>query len=314
MTASLIFCSLLLLLNSFIWGQEKKEQSADVQIIKELGQPLHVVWSDGREAQLEITETLNQRVAMEFENFENTCGDTISKPCQYHVGLSMTLFRWVWIKYQQNPERIGKTLEIQFEEKGDFNPYSLLVQKGILNRMNNEFLSQNVPSDQLICENSDWLEPFLASRDLTGAPKAVFVKIGTWSTELMLQNPETDENENRTIFNLFDVHLAYDPMSKSLTLDRIGDSIGVFPVNSFIIVGDVIQWNLENTSSQQCSLAFKPNVDKLFRKFENIATDLKSLKSVAMVYEGEEKLKLINELGRSMVDFLNSANKPYEVR
>ena len=308
----IIFCGLILFCFS-LWAQEKKE-IPHPQIIKEPGKPLRATWPDGREGQLEMTDMVSQRVVIDFDIFENTCSESVQHLCQYHAGFSTVIFRWIWTKNQQNQERVGKTIEILLEENGNYYPHSSTIQKGVLNRIYGHYLSQNVPYDQLVCDSWKWLEPFLVNKKNNEQSGKSSVKIGTWSVELMEQNPETGENENRTILNIFNVNLIYDHNLKHLTLYQLGDSTSQSLSDSFLIIGDVIQWNLDSNSSQQCSLAFKPNLDQFYKKIDNINTNLSSLKSVPVLYEDEETLKAINDAGRTITEFTNYLGTPYQVR
>lgn len=296
------------------WAEPSSPSALAPILIKKTGQPLRAQWSDGREAQLESTEPLNQYLTYKFSVYENTCAiiSNPDKPCLYHAGLSSTLFRWVWTKNPQNTDRVGKTLEIKYGQDG-FTPFQSIVQAGVLNHFNKDFSSEKTPLDQMTCDDWDWLKPYLPQATSLLSP---IFSVQSWAVEIMVTNPETGENENRTFFNYFDVQLSYNKQLKTLTLQQVGDSVALTAFNSFLFIGDVVHWSLRSSSHQQCTLAFKPDFGEIGKQVEKAQKDLPSRLSFPYKYTNDKELAAISNFSfnGTITNFLDYANNPYPVR
>ncbi len=78
---------------------------------KVAGQPITITWVDGRQAVLEATPTINERLPLPIELSENTCDSTRRVQCEYKAGLGISTYRLVW-KLHPDPARVGKTVRM----------------------------------------------------------------------------------------------------------------------------------------------------------------------------------------------------------
>ncbi len=248
------------------------------------GQPITITWVDGRQAVLEATPTINERLPLPIELSENTCDSTRRLQCEYKAGLGISTYRLVW-KQHPDSARVGQTVRLgntqvptMSEELAE--PATWTMVDGFLFPEG----YKDVMSDELTCAAWDWLGygPQLPSS----------FNIANVSTEFMLNNPNTGELENKTIMTTTDVVWKRTP-ANSLQVQSIGLYTAMIPVGvNALFVGDVMRWTLEKSVNQYCDIGFKVDVTSLRLAFEEITARSATGVSVPVLHPTNEAFNM----------------------
>jgi hypothetical protein len=235
---------------------------------KTQGQQVTVTWSDGRQARLEISETISGRTKLPMTISENACEPSQRLVCEYNPGLSVATYRLAWTKHSDST-RIGQTVRLGFLPAQQRND---LVESTAWTRIDNFLFPgqfSDAPADQMSCPSWNWL---------VGRPALpTSVSVPSISTEFMLTNPNTMQNENKTITTAANVAWKKTD-SGLLEFESVSNWDSYLPVGvNSIFVGDVMKWNLEKSTNVYCDVGFKVDIGILRVAFsEFVARSMKS--------------------------------------
>ncbi len=249
-------------------------------IEKVVGKPVSITWWDGRQAVLETTPTINDRLPLPIELSENTCDSARRVQCEYKAGLGISTYRLAW-KVHPDPARIGQTLRLgNTQVPGITETLSEAATWTMVDGFLKPEAFKDVMSDELTCTAWDWLG--------RGPQLPSSLNIANVSTEFMLDNPNTGQLENKTIMTTTDVLWNRTP-ANSLQVQSIGlyaamISLGV----NALFIGDVMRWTLEKSVNQYCDIGFKVDVTSLRVAFEAITARSASGVYAPVLYTTEE--------------------------
>jgi hypothetical protein len=273
-------------------------------VVKTMGQPVTIAWADGREAQLEVSSTIAERASLAMAISENVCEPSQRVMCEYHSGLSVATYRLAWTK---NPDaaRIGQTVR--------FGNSAVTMREDLVAPItwtfvdNTLFPGRHEPAlaDEISCPSWEWLGQ--------GAKLPTSLTVPAISTEFMLQNPNTQQVENKTIMTATDV-VWEKTESDALRIRSLGrfDSYISLGVNA-VFIGDVMKWNIEKSTNQYCDIGFKVDIGLLRVRYQGILDRSMNGPFSQVIYDGKARYEP-SQLSQvlDLVADMHSARTVYE--
>lgn len=176
------------------------------KLIHAPGQPIRIVLSDGREAEIRYMTTTPVLIDSPVSIDENDCSPFYGPVCHYEFGARLVRVAPVWTKHP-NPELIHKVVKYGQRNKAtgkiesfrelEFNiPVLPPTQK-----LESSSVFSGMTEEKLTCSDFRWMPD-------TGKQAPLRTQILKVSNENNGMNPETRLNENRISFDLFDVQVT----------------------------------------------------------------------------------------------------------
>jgi hypothetical protein len=208
-------------------------QDDSVKLVELPNQPSRLVFGDGREATLMVSNEAVGQYKVPFKITENNCAPSTQAPrCTYTMNMARSVANFLWTK---NPDtsRLGKPIIKAFEN----SPQTPVASDDVFSTNYSKIARPNLPNtlaaDTITCDQMDWLP--------RGQQQTQNVVMKLWSGELMTQNTESDMNENQAFFTYGD--LLWQRQGNTLTLKNIKqiNTVILFPAltdTSMIVMDD----------------------------------------------------------------------------
>lgn len=245
-----------------------------------VGRPVTITWADGRQAQLEVTSTIAERVALPMAISENACEPTKRVICEYRSGLSVATYRLAWTKHP-DPAHIGQTVRTGISNEMARRDLVAAATWTLVDNMLFPDRYEAALADEISCPSWEWLAQ--------GSKLPTLVTIPSISTEFMLTNPNTQQVENKTIMTVTDVAWQK-TIGGDLRVQSLGSYDSYIPLGvNAIFIGDVMKWNIEKSQNQYCDIGFKVDIGLLRISYQGLLD--RSLKGVftPSVFDGKTR-------------------------
>lgn len=189
--SSLLYVFTLLMVSTAQAQELNPQQPPPFQLVEKAGEPVRMVFADGRVATLMSTDNEVKTYRAPFQVTENLCNPQAKAPhCQYEMPYKSDSVNFVWTT---NPDaaRMGQKLKVTTGTNSSFdiNDDTLVITNFFKHIQ--KAITTSLPPDRLVCDNYNWLP--------ANAQKTLNIKV--WSGETMIPNTETNANENRTFFS-----------------------------------------------------------------------------------------------------------------
>lgn len=222
------------------------------------GEVISMEWADGRKAQA-VGKLGFMRVPLTLQLASNSCQIYSPTKCTYQAGTLMGNFQIRWTAHP-DPERVGKIIKIKVlapKPSDSSFEFDFFFVAGILYKSLNDGVAQQIPKDELRCDNWNWLPSGMTSHSQ--------VAISSLNSEIMFINPETGEFENKTIGSLSGS--IWEPLSTGDGLSvKSWKSYSGWDLNPFgsIISGDrSVMTFSASQGTDSCQVVWQPNFDQL---------------------------------------------------
>ena len=152
-----------------------------------------IIFDDGRVAQVVVASMPAQLLDIGMDVVESHCGKNIPTKCSITYPVSNNELKLVWkthpdakkigkpVLNKNNQEILNETLSFSFSDKKKYEKF---------------YKEVGMKDPEFSCPKWDWLDT-----------KGDKIQLLEWSSEIMLTNPETDINENRTFMAVMDIAL-----------------------------------------------------------------------------------------------------------
>jgi len=187
------------------------------------GQPVRLVFADGRVATLMTTTPAIDTLKIPFQVTENLCRPQAAPPvCHYEFSYQSMAANFVWTT---NPDaaRIGQKLEYTFDPKSGATYQKLSDDNFTITsflKTINHVIPVDVTSDRIVCDHYDWFPSDAATKR---------VRMKLWGGEFMIPNSETDLNENQTYFSFSNLVWQLDSKGLNFKFFHKADSSFAIP-------------------------------------------------------------------------------------
>lgn len=251
--------SILLLWSSFATAQTPApsptpEPKAPI-VTTVAGQPVSVDFQDGRIAVVKKSAvSANDQLSIPFQVFDSLCADARGMSCVYRLSFRTVFYFLAW---SQHPDaaKVNQPLKRIF-------PAGTVISEEGRKIENSDFYSgteghlfpvvtQGLPVAQVECDDFSWLPT--KTKEAPAALEAL-----RWDSEMMMENPETGVNENRTTGG--GAHISLRRSSpRSLAISSVGAFTSQYGFNNgALVVGDVSTMTLDDQKGGYCSVELKP--------------------------------------------------------
>ncbi len=204
-----------------------------------------IVFDDGRVAEVVVRQHLGE-FSVTMDIAQNSCGKNIPTTCRIvHPYLDYKL-QLVW-KVHPNPEKIGKLLK---RDNSDiFDQREVISYTG---KIKHPDILKDIKNPEMTCSTWDWL-----------APNSQQIDLLDWSIEVMLPNPETLLNENRTFRSYQNMTLTkINQTTYSLGLPKTDE------LDAVLIIGDQVGWTVKKENFESCEVTIKPDIASVVSDFQ----------------------------------------------
>lgn len=213
-------------------------------------------FSDGREMVLMVDPLPPALFPIDLSFSSTTCARKVTSLPKCSALVPAALFR-IALHWSKNPDstRVGKVVhrEVDGESTQELSEFNQLVA---YHRYSEPEKYSQLPAYQISCDDYSWL--------LGTKSAASEKKILSWSSETMLENPETGQTENTTISTIY--NLEFTPSSDGrLTLKSTGVWQGteMFFMRMGLMFGDVFHLVELSEKNEICQTSLKPNASSL---------------------------------------------------
>lgn len=232
------------------------------------GEPLRFTWQDGRQAVLRVKKSKVAQIPLKLAITENLCEDRIARPapkCIYRIATQELTTDIGWEKHPDT-SKIGQTVKaVLYYRSSPDGPRlrsesEYVLQQNDFSSSTSFLLDPNSSGDalfdELTCDDFHWL----TGAESKDAPLQALIE--SWSSEMMIENPETNESENRYLGNGYGLKFVKSgPQTLRLVSARsLGSHFGGSPT----LFGDVISIVLRQTAGPNagdtCQVTLKPNL------------------------------------------------------
>lgn len=234
------------------------------------GEPLRLTWQDGRQAILRIRRTRVVQIPLKMAVTENLCEETGPRPpanCVYRVATQNSTIDLAWENHPDS-SKVGQTVKSVYVNSDQSRSETRLETQDFASatsKMINPHVSPDSLFDELVCEDFRWL----TGADNGSAPEQL--TMDAWSSELMAENPETGENENRVIGSGYGMKFVkVGPQTLRLVGARaLSSHFGGQPT----IFGDVISVIMRQKNGETCQITIKPNLGEVTQVAAQVQAD-----------------------------------------
>ena len=236
------------------------EIKSQLTVIKNAAGSYVIQFADGREATLMIRRLPKFLFEVPIKVHESTCSPHLPKNCKISFETQSNDLELIWTKNDLNPDRLNKeVLQSSSAGAGELE-FKLLDSVVTFSSETSELFPDgtgDIKKYELSCDDYRFLS---GEESLTNAPENL--EVVDWSTELMLPNPETRLNENRTLFNALGSKFTRSDTG-TLKLSKMG-SVASQDGIPMMILGDVIGWTIpKQTPGKFCEISYKLSIDEV---------------------------------------------------
>jgi hypothetical protein len=231
--------------------------AAATAVLVDVGGSQYLDFQDGRKALLTHALAKVVRVPIHLRQIENTCdpGQVLAR-CDLNLDFAM---QHQYLRWTTHPDaaKIGKVVQAKY--KGDSNLITLedeFQSYFWFNTLTNPQWAGRFQPDMLSCDNYLWTAQMPKSGEN--------LLIQSWTSEIMLPNPETGVNENQTFSGSFNVELAVTPAG--LRIAKLGPSHQVEGSPPYVSA-QVSNLTFEGPAHQQCQISFEADIQDLRKIF-----------------------------------------------
>jgi hypothetical protein len=221
-----------------------RAHAANPVVSVKLGEPVRLVFSDGREAVMKVSTVAAPDFTIPFAVTETLCSDHQNIHCSFNISAKSQTYFFAW---EKNPDAAKINQQLMVNGSG-----TNLTEQAILvigaEAPYAPIISAGTHQPRMVCDDFSWLPEGKAE-----APASA--RIVRWESEFMFANPETGANENRSLGGAFNVTLQRDT-PKSLALSGIESMVDVLGViNSqmiFLFAGSSLSLVIDNHKGDTC--------------------------------------------------------------
>jgi hypothetical protein len=232
------------------------------------GSPYIVTMADGREARLKVTSVDGPAQRSHFKVVDNDCSEWQGMSCTYNFSIRRFFLALVWTKNPTNPERVGKIVKYGQTGDGadDYQEASMNFQFSAgLSSASKVIMGQGLPKHVIECPDFRWLP---------GAAKTAPAEatISRWDGEDNSQNPETANNENRSVSGAMGVHMhAIGP--NKMEIDRVSYMTEVLAAFDLLNLSPSESLTLTKSGGEICQVGLTSNlVAEITSAYERLET------------------------------------------
>jgi hypothetical protein len=266
---SLIAIPLLFILFSSGHAHSQSVDSTQVNLDKKMVKAITnekgevvFVFHDGREAQVFYGPSAGITGKIKLQQVENSCGYELPPPSCVVEGYFQNMkFQMQWTKHS-DPRKLSQVVEIV--RSSESSPAERVEANQFLSDITYQKMFSDKPQDfpkyKLKCDQSQWIQNVNQSER-----SAVFSSI---SSEIMLENFETQVNENQTIAEIYNAQ--FDLISNS-TYELSSYQYSNSMISSFdpFFSNQVVHFVYQN-NNKSCHVAFAANIGDLANKIQEM--------------------------------------------
>jgi hypothetical protein len=212
------------------------EQSANPPAVvnRTAGQPVTMVFSDGRQADLKIVHADSEVVSQKIEITSSDCGSW-GMSCNYKFSMRRFWVALIWTKHP-DASKIGQIVKRGYKGSNGESSFSELksdtaLTSGLLPNSGQK-IANTLPSHQLQCTDFSWLP--------TGTKEAPALQRFTrWDQIDNSLNKETGMNENRPTGGVQELNMVR-VTSDTLQIASVGRSNGVVRIFDILTLAPVL--------------------------------------------------------------------------
>ncbi|MBI3296220.1 MAG: hypothetical protein HYZ71_15960 [Deltaproteobacteria bacterium] len=231
------------------------DEEADVSFQLVDGQPVRVVYKDGRVAEWMIGRRPVKQFRTRYQITENTCTGFEGARGEFLLAFQSSAFDLRW-KQNGDPKKVGQTVVIRAKGGTTSSPvkddFTFLTND---QRAAAPLLTKDFPQDGFQAKEFSWLPG-------GGAEPPDSLKFVRWDTEAMQTNPETGLMENRTLTIATHPKWARTAPGFFELRELSAGSTSFFGSRFLLFVGDIWSIILKD-GDRYCQISVKANLADL---------------------------------------------------